>query len=198
MGDLGVGDWQDDRETQIVEFIRTHPTTLGLLESPNFTEMQSSLDITETLREKSLITGALASPQKMVMAPFFFKNRREKSIVMFAYLGDRVCGHPGIVHGGLLATLLDEGLARCCFPELPNKVGVTANLNIDYRAPAVADTYIVLKARTTAIQGRKAWVEGSIETLPVAEEKPTVLVEATALFIEPKSAAAMESPYKET
>jgi hypothetical protein len=88
----------------------------------------------------------------------------------------------------LLATLLDEGLARCCFPALPNKIGVTANLNIDYRAPAMANQYVALRAETIQVEGRKAWVEGRIETLPADGTEPVVLVEAKALFIEPKQA----------
>lgn len=110
-------------------------------------------------------------------------------MVSIFHLGSNVSGHPGIVHGGLLATLLDEGLARCCFPALPNGVGVTANLNIDYRRPAMTDTFAVLRAETVRVEGRKAWVEGRIETLPEDGKEPEVLVEAKALFIEPRQAA---------
>ena len=106
-----------------------------------------------------------------------------------SYLGTDLCGHPGIVHGGLLATLIDEGLARCCFAALPNKVGMTANLNINYRSPAPAGAFVVLRAKTTKVDGRKAWVEGHIETLVPEGEKPIILVEASALFIEPRQAA---------
>lgn len=104
-----------------------------------------------------------------------------------------MCGHDGIVHGGLLSTLLDEGLARCCFPALPNKIGVTANLTINYRKPTRADQLVMLVAKTTKVEGRKAWVEGRIESLPTtAAETPVTLVEASALFIEPKYAALMK------
>lgn len=108
-----------------------------------------------------------------------------------SYLGRDLCGHPGIVHGGFLATMLDEGLARCCFAALPNKVGMTANLNINYRAPAKADSFVVLRAKTTKVEGRKAWVSGVIETLVSEGETPVVIAEATALFIEPRQAAVI-------
>lgn len=123
-----------------------------------------------------------------------FHETGGKSLVSIFYLGSDVCGHPGIVHGGLLATLLDEGLARCCFPALPNKAAVTANLNIDYRRPAMAESYFVLRAETVKVEGRKAWVEGRIETLPEEGKEPVVLVEAKALFIEPKQAAVSFCP----
>jgi acyl-coenzyme A thioesterase PaaI-like protein len=32
--------------------------------------------------------------------------------VIIVHVGRGLCGHDGIVHGGLLATLLDEGLGR--------------------------------------------------------------------------------------
>lgn len=73
---------------------------------------------------------------------------------------------------------------------------MTANLNIDYRRPAPAGSFFVLRAVTVKVEGRKAWVEGRIETLPLAgggggevDGEPVLVVEARALFIEPRHAA---------
>ena len=101
-----------------------------------------------------------------------------------------------------MATMLDEGLARCCFAALPSKVGVTARLEIDFRRPTKCEGSVVLKARTQRVEGRKAWVKGRVEVLPTGEgdamtkegkgevapydEKGEVLVEAEGLFVEPK------------
>jgi len=126
---------------------------------------------------------------KVGVPPYVWTEEGGKSLVAISYLGSKLCGHPGIIHGGMLATMLDEGLARCCFGALPNKVGMTANLNINYRAPTKAGEFVVLRAKTTKVEGRKAWVEGHIETLVAPGEKPVVLVEATALFVEPRQAA---------
>jgi 3'-phosphoadenosine 5'-phosphosulfate synthase len=89
----------------------------------------------------------------------------------------------------MLATMLDEGFANCCSAAFPNKNGMTANLNINYRAPVFASNFVVLRANTTKVQGRKIWVEGHIETLVTEGEKPVVLVEASALFIELRQSA---------
>ncbi|KAJ5689890.1 hypothetical protein N7462_004282 [Penicillium macrosclerotiorum] len=187
---------EDEIAQEINERLRTHPEAIRLREDPEFTEARPHLKIPETLRPRSLTAGTLAGPNKIVVPPYVFSERGGKSMVSLMYLGSDICGHPGIVHGGLLATLLDEGLARCCFPALPNKVGVTANLNIDYRAPAMANSYVALRAETVRVEGRKAWVEGRIETLPEEGKEPVVLVEAKALFIEPKQAAALSSLYR--
>lgn len=114
-------------------------------------------------------------------------------MVCIFYVGNNLSGHPGVVHGGFLATMLDEGLARCAFPALPNKVGVTASLSINYRKPTMAGQYLILVANTTKVEGRKAWANGVIEPLEDYETKEPgtpiqPLVEAEALFIEPKHA----------
>lgn len=179
----------DERAQEIDDYLREHPIAVALREDPSFTESRPHLKIPETLRARNLTAGTLAGPNRIPVPPYAFNEAGGKSMVSLLYIGSDVSGHPGIVHGGLLATLLDEGLARCCFPALPNKVGVTANLNIDYRRPAMADTYAVLRAETVKVEGRKAWVEGRIETLPKNGEDPVTLVEAKGLFVEPKQAA---------
>lgn len=135
-------------------------------------------------------------PDRVVVPPFCWNEKDGKSMVSISYLGSDLCGHPGIVHGGFLATMLDEGLARCCFPALPNKIAMTANLNINYRRPAPAGAFVVLRAKTTKVEGRKAWVEGHIETLVGEGEEPLLLADATALFIEPRQAAVSLPPFR--
>lgn len=184
----------DEFSREVDNFIKTHPLAEELRQNPAFTESRPHLKIPEDLRARNLTGGTLAGPDKIVVPPYVWSEEGGKSMVSIFYLGSDVSGHPGIVHGGMLATLLDEGLARCCFPALPNGVGVTANLNIDYRRPAPANSYMVLRAETVKVEGRKAWVEGRIETLPEEGKEPEVLVEAKALFIEPKYAKVCLSP----
>ncbi|EFX05669.1 thioesterase family protein [Grosmannia clavigera kw1407] len=112
-----------------------------------------------------------------------------RELIQVWHLGRGLCGHPGIVHGGFVATMLDEGLARCCFNALPMGVGMTAYLHVDYRAPTPADAFVVLHAKTVRVEGRKAWVQARLETLPPPSEDgkpaatPVVLAEAEALFV---------------
>ena len=178
----------DDHSREVNEYLYNHAVAVALRDDPAFTESRPHMKIPEAMRMRNLTAGTLAGPKKIVVPPYMFSEKDGKSLVSLFYLGSDISGHPGIVHGGMLATLLDEGLARCCFPALPNKVGVTANLNVDYRRPAPADSYVALRAETVKVEGRKAWVEGRIETLPKDGEEPVVLAEAKGLFIEPKQA----------
>ena len=174
---------------EIQSHIQNHPLSRSLRANPSFTESRPHLKIPAAMRPHNLTSGTLSGPDKIVVPPFAWAEDGGKSLVTICYLGKDLCGHPGIVHGGLLATLLDEGLARCCFPALPNKMAMTASLTLNYRKPAKADGYVVMRARTVKVEGRKAWVEGRIETLVSEGEEPSILVEAEALFIEPKNAA---------
>ena len=179
-----------DQTTSAIEsHITNHPVALSLRSNTCFSESRPHLKIPPAMRPHNLTAGTLAGPDKLVVPPYAWVEDGGKSLVSIMYLGKDLCGHPGVVHGGMLATLLDEGLARCCFPAMPNKVAVTASLTVNYRKPTKAEGYVVLRAKTVKVEGRKAWVEGRLETLVDEGEEPEVLVEAEALFIEPRQAA---------
>ncbi|KAM0446923.1 hypothetical protein ACHAPV_007845 [Trichoderma viride] len=176
---------------RIEDTINNHPLIKELRSRPEFKESRPHLKMANGIRNQSLTAGVLQGSGKMVVPPIAFIEDGGKSIVSISYIGDQVCGHPGLVHGGFLATMLDEGMARGCFGALPHNIAVTANLEVNYRKPTPANSFLVLRGTTTKVEGRKAWSVGSIETLPEPGEKPTVLVEAKGLFISPKYAALM-------
>ncbi|KAK7205688.1 HotDog domain-containing protein [Myxozyma melibiosi] len=160
--------------------------------NPVYEETRPHRDIPALVREHSLSTGVLHADDKIPASSLVFVNRAKLESVAVFKVGKNLCGHPGIVHGGLLATILDEGLCNTGFYALPSNIGVTARLKLDYRAPAYADQILVLKARVTKHEGRKVWVEGHIETVPAKSgQKPQVLVESEAMVVEPKWAGML-------
>jgi acyl-coenzyme A thioesterase PaaI-like protein len=174
---------------QIAAFIQDHPVAISLQNDPDYIELQPHLKVAERYRAQNFMTGALTGLEKISVPPCVFSKENGERLVMIMHLGENICDYPGIVHNGLIAALFDEGLARCCFAALPNKVGVTANLNIEHHQPLVANSYIVLSAETTKLQGRKAWGYSRIETLPIDGEETRLIAEARGLFIEPKQIA---------
>ena len=66
----------------------------------------------EERRVNNLTAGALRGPGKLALYPLIRVKKDESESVIFLHLGRGLCGHDGIVHGGLLATVLDETLAR--------------------------------------------------------------------------------------
>lgn len=172
------------------DYINSHPLAASLRADPDMVEARPHMQIPPSWRKHNLTGGTLMGPGKMIIPPFSWTEKSGKKYVQITHVGTDLCGHQGIIHGGFLATMLDEGLARCCFPALPYNIGMTAKLEINYKAPAMADQYLVLRATTTKVEGRKAWVEGHIETLPTEEgQEPTILATASALYISPKQAS---------
>lgn len=175
---------------KIEEKINSHPLVRSLRSNPLYTESRPHANYPEQYRVTSLTAGTLSGPGRVEVPPYIFVSNEPASLVSVSYLGANLCGHPGIVHGGLLATLLDEGLGRCAFISLPNHIGVTASLTINYKRPTEAEDFIVLRAWVEKIEGRKCWVKGSIERMIDSDvEQGPVLVEAEALFIEPRGEA---------
>lgn len=66
----------------------------------------------EERRVNNLTVGALRGPGKLALYPLIRAKRDESEAMAILHLGRGLCGHDGIIHGGLLATLLDETLAR--------------------------------------------------------------------------------------
>lgn len=99
--------------------------------------------------------------------------------------GGRVLGHvqfdrykegaPGFVHGGAVATVLDDALGT--IPMLLRQAAVTANLNVDFRAPILLGTSVDIEAWPVRQDGRKIYVAGELR------DGDRLVAEATGLFL---------------
>lgn len=151
-------------------------------------EQRPMLRMPSFMARHSLTASTLSGLDLVAVPPRQWTDGRGRELVQIWHLGPGLCGHPDIVHGGFVATMLDESLARCCFPALPLRMGQTAFLHIDYRAPTPAGAFVVVHAKTARVEGRKAWVQARLETLPEVRPDgttapPVVLAEAEALFV---------------
>ncbi|KAF4410705.1 MULTISPECIES: PaaI family thioesterase [Streptomyces] len=90
-------------------------------------------------------------------------------------------GAPGLAHGGVLATALDETIGSLSW--VLRTIAVTGRLETDYVLPVPVDTELHLDARVTAVHGRKIY--GTATGRIGAPDGP-VAVRANALFIEVK------------
>ena len=88
-------------------------------------------------------------------------------------------GYPGVVHGGIIAAMLDEVVGRVAMTEDPNHFLVTAKLELRYRAPVPIQTELKLLGRLERDRGRLVTAAGEI-VLPDG----TVAVEAEATLME--------------
>lgn len=94
----------------LIESLRAQP------DAADWYEVRPYKALPEARRVNSLTGGALRGPGKLALHPLARVKRDESESYVFIHLGRGLCGHDGIVHGGLLATLLDETLARTVGP----------------------------------------------------------------------------------
>ncbi|KAF7317563.1 4HBT domain-containing protein [Mycena kentingensis (nom. inval.)] len=183
-----------EAELQALPQLAAHRTRADAAE---WYEVRPHAAIPEEVRANKLTSGALRGPGKLAVLPLARVRRDESEAVVFLHLGRGLCGHDGIVHGGLLATLLDEALGRNAILNLPAKVGVTATLSLRYRAPTRADQFVVIRTSLASPPpapdapmrpSRKCLVKGTIESLD-----GTLLVEGDALFVQPRYAKLLNA-----
>jgi acyl-coenzyme A thioesterase PaaI-like protein len=97
------------------------------------------------------------------------------SAVATTVLGEAFEGAPGRAHGGIVGAIIDEAMGYV-LPIL-GEMAYTANLTIDYVAPAPLGETITVTARLRDRAGRKLWIEA------VGESARGVFVRAEALFL---------------
>lgn len=85
-------------------------------------------------------------------------------------------GAPGLAHGGLLTTAMDEVLGSLNW--LLGKPAVTAHLECDFRRPVPVGTQLAMRARVDGALGRRVYMSG--EAL-IGER---VAVSARAVFVQ--------------
>ncbi|PZT77152.1 MULTISPECIES: PaaI family thioesterase [unclassified Streptomyces] len=90
-------------------------------------------------------------------------------------------GAPGLAHGGVLATALDETLGSLNW--LLRVIAVTGRLETDFVRPVPVGTVLFLDAEITAVHGRKLY---SRAVGRIGGPDGPVAVRADALFIEVK------------
>jgi uncharacterized protein (TIGR00369 family) len=91
-------------------------------------------------------------------------------------LAHRYQGPPASVHGGIIATLVDEAMGK--LSRLDGVVAMTAELNVEYLRPVPLGRKILIEARPAEHRGRSYWRECTIH-----DAKGTLLVRGRGRFV---------------
>ena len=124
----------------------------------------------EIYPDTSFVSG-VENPKGMKMVPII-KDRKIYAKYIFEKSFE---GGPGLVHGGILSTVLDDMMGYATFTQ--NLFCVTANLNVNFRAPSPVDKEFELYAWVKEVDGNKVYAESVIQS------EDAIHVEADGLFI---------------
>ncbi|KAH9822748.1 putative Xaa-Pro aminopeptidase P [Teratosphaeria destructans] len=200
----------DSKET----FMRI-PWAANLLNRPNIVLHVPNSRKPKASREDSLYAETFKTPRTLRSCISFYQrpspsDEKIEEVSTLYTVGDGLNGHPDIMHGGIVATVIDEsmgilgnanqerrhllrvqkGEAQGELP--PPQTGTfTAFLHVNYLAPVQTPGAIVVTARYTKRQGdRKEWIEAVIKQhIPTGDDdygEEIVCAKAEALFVKPK------------
>ena len=131
-------------------------------------------------RPYSPVIGA-ANP---IAPPMTVRTLDDGSVVGEAVMRSIHEGPPAVVHGGWVATLLDQLLGHA--NAAAGVGGFTAELTVRYRRPTPYDVPLTVRARTDSIDGRRVRSSGEIVANGV------VTAEASGLFLMPSAERLVE------
>lgn len=111
----------------------------------------------------------------------FYEDPEKAQVIVPLRIPDKYQGYPGIAHGGILATILDELSGRALMIGAEeDPFWVTAKLEIRYRKPTPTGTPLTAVGWVVERRRRSAEVAGEIRLAD-----GTVTVEATSVVVCP-------------
>uniref|UniRef100_A0A8D0E8V3 Acyl-coenzyme A thioesterase THEM4 n=1 Tax=Salvator merianae TaxID=96440 RepID=A0A8D0E8V3_SALMN len=115
-----------------------------------------------------------------------FWNQSEKRMICIFQPGPYLEGYTGFVHGGCIATIIDNAFIGCAL--------FTANLDINYKAPLPLGSVVLVDTKVDKTEGRKTFISGTVQR---ADGK-MVYAHATLLFIhmDPQTSSQLEEASK--
>lgn len=106
----------------------------------------------------------------------FFRSD-DGTVVSLPAISDRFEGPKGFVHGGIIATLLDEIMSKAV--RIAGFTAMTRHISVEYLRPIPSGAPIRMEGRVVRSEGRKHWTEATI-----LNEASVALATSKGLFIE--------------
>ena len=106
---------------------------------------------------RAFITGDKTADRIKVR---YFQKQSDKSFVARVWFGPATEGPAGFVHGGSMASILDEAMGASVW--LLGFTAVAARISVDYRNMLVLGTITTVEAKVLSVNGRKIVSAGKI------------------------------------
>lgn len=90
----------------------------------------------------------------------YFVRPPDRTLVAVAQFGPRAEGAPGLVHGGLILTVLDEALGAACW--VAGHPSLTVELSTKFRRSVPLSARLLVETKVTSNRHRLVTAEGSL------------------------------------
>ncbi|KAK5656357.1 hypothetical protein OQA88_4737 [Cercophora sp. LCS_1] len=184
---------ETEEDTYTTQVLHAQASKLPIVKELDADPAWESWDAYDSLtpehKAQHIMAGAMRGSRGVGGYQRIFHNAGTGEFISVVYFGTSTTGWPGVVHGGLLATLLDESCGRAAFKQWGGRSGVTANLTLEYKKATLANDFYVLRVKSRSEEelpegerGKrqyKSHVDGTIEFASTG----AVTVRAKALFV---------------
>ena len=169
------------------------PWCADLIQRPNTTTKTAGSRQPKTSTEDSLLAETLATDSTIKACLLFYPTpiagttTRVEEVSLLFTLGHGVNGWANTLHGGIVATTVDEAMGMLVsvnkrIPESGIKMPtLTAFLNVQYLKKIETPSTVVVTARFQEVKGRKYFVEAFLR-----DGEGVVRAKAEALFVGPR------------
>lgn len=129
----------------------------------------------------------LANPIGLKMV--FEEDHEKKQVRAELTLSEQYRSYPGVAHGGIVATILDETSGRAVMMETgdDNAFFATAKMSVRYRQPTPTNTPLVAVGWVERMGEDRARVKGELWLKEGSEGTPTVLAECESVIVKPRA-----------
>ena len=188
------------------------PWAASLLNRPNIIIRVPGSRKYKASTEDSLFAEILKTPRTIRSCISFYlkpppSQEKIEEISTLMTVGDGMNGHPRIMHGGIVASIIDEamGILQTANKDRDHMIAVgkglahgelpvggtpifTAELKVRYLKPVLTPSALIVTAKYTKREGRKEWIVSEIKQRQGVEEDydgdEVVCATGEALFIE--------------
>ena len=170
----------------------TIPWMSNVISDPSLVSRPLSWHINHDISSEPFFRRTLNTPSTIPHFCVFVSQReslgvaRAEEVTALLELGPDLAGHPGICHGGVLSTVLDEVMGTLAMLYCGNNKEVfTASLTVDFRKPVPAPGMVLVRAWVEKREGRKISTIADVIGVPygVNDGKETHLTNGRGLFI---------------
>lgn len=177
-------------ENPDVKHFASIPWCASHLAEPGVVRETSSSRFLKSNGEDALFSGTLNTPDTIKAFVTLYKlpppettNPLVKELSCLVALGPGVGGYPGVSHGGIVMTVVDEVLGEI-FPVnkrhglVPEGAYMTGYLNTQFLKPVEVPGEYLCRGWIERVEGRKFFLRGTVE-----DGQGTVLAKVDSLYI---------------